>query len=94
MDELRIDMTRAKNALFVRQTVAIAFGLPLDQEFTWDSLRALICYAGNPRIPATISVDGLASMSLNVASEEREFSDFLKALQVARPDLRLSYRIL
>jgi hypothetical protein len=31
-----IDLTYAKNALFVRQSVAVAFGIKLDREFTWD----------------------------------------------------------
>lgn len=86
-DKMVIDLTWAKNALFVRQTIAKSFGIPLDREFTWDSLQALICFSGNPKIPAKIDVYGFAGLGCSLKLEAEMFSTFLQALKIARPDV-------
>ena len=55
---VELDFTYAKNALFVRQTVAAAFGVPLGQEFTWDSLSTLACDAASETKPNRMTDTG------------------------------------
>jgi hypothetical protein len=93
-DSLLIDLSRGKNALFIRQTVAAAFGIPLGREFTWDDLRGLICCPGNPRIPARMEVDGFVGFSLRAAEEAEMFMAFLAELRTIRPDIEIRIRIL
>ena len=92
-DEMVIDLTWARNALFVRQTIAKSFGIPLDREFTWDSLQTLICFSGNPKIPAKIAVFGLAGLGVSLPRETEKFSAFLRALKMARPDVDVRVRL-
>lgn len=35
-DQVTIDLTYGKNALFVRQTVAVALGIAINRELTWE----------------------------------------------------------
>jgi hypothetical protein len=91
--KITIDLTWAKNALFVRQTVAQAFGVPLDREFTWDMLRAAICRADNPRLPDKIYIVGRSHASLDVPNEARALDEFLAALKVVRPHLQITVQL-
>lgn len=88
--ELRIDLSYAKNALFVRQTIAVAFGIPINREFTWEILRNLICYPENPSLPENILIEGLLGLSSRVPDEGQHLSDFLRHLRTARPDIKVS----
>lgn len=88
-----IDLTYGKNALFVRQTVAIAFGVPLGQEFTWDMLGNLICARKSIDLPGRISVLGLSSFAVHVPDEARSFQKFLDRLCAEHPGIDVVIRI-
>ena len=90
---VRIDFSYAKNALFVRQTVAVAFGIPLDQEFTWGVLSDLICGRESIDLPEQMTVEGLSSLSVQVPGEAINFKAFLKHLGSAHPDIDIRIRI-
>ena len=92
-EKLVIDLTWAKNALFVRQTIAKSFGVTLDREFTWDSLQSLICFPGNPHVPEKIVVNGMTGLSCRIPMESKLLMDFLKALRKVRPDIQIDIRI-
>ena len=89
--ELRLDLSYAKNALFVRQTIAAAFGVPLNREFTWEILRNLICYPENPALPESILIEGFPGLSSRVPDEGKRLSDFLRYLHAARPDIKVNF---
>lgn len=89
-NELRIDLGCAKNALFVRQTIAAAFGVPLNMEFTWEILRKLICYPENPALPQSILIEGFPGLNTRVPDEGRNLSNFLRDLRAVRPDIKVS----
>ena len=84
-----LDFTYAKNALFVRQSVAVAFGIPLDRELTWDYLRERICDPGNAAIPQRLLLIGLPTLSTMLPEESRMFSAVLKELRTLRPDIEI-----
>jgi hypothetical protein len=89
--ELRIDLSYAKNALFVRQTIAAAFGVPLGREFTWEILHSLICYPENPALPKSILVEGFSQLSVRVPDEEKNLRNFLRQLREVRPDIQVGF---
>jgi len=78
--ERTIDLTYAKNALFVRQTVAVAFGIPIDQELTWGFLQDRLCTSGGPEIPERILVRGLSLASIQLEEECQMLRNLLRAL--------------
>ena len=88
--ELRIDLSYAKNALFVRQTIAAAFKVAVNREFTWEILRNLICYPENPALPESILIEGFPGLSSRVKDEGKNLSEFLSHLRVVRPDIKVS----
>lgn len=88
--QVRIDFSDAKNALFVRQTVAKAFGLPLDREFTWDILRSLICYPENSALPESLLIEGLPSLGVCVPDEAQHLTTFLRDLRVVYPEIKIA----
>lgn len=88
-----IDLTYGKNALFVRQTTAAAFGIPLGWEFTWADLGDTICSHAVEALPSQVIVDGLSSLSLRVPSEARAFNEFLRRLAAAHPSVRIRIQI-
>ena len=87
--EYIIDMTYAKNALFVRQTLAKVAGLPINQEISWQMLRDAMCAPANTSMPKNILFEGLSSMSLQVPKERERLRELLDALAVARPDIKV-----
>ena len=91
---LQIDLRHAKNALFVQQTVAVAFGLKLDREFTWDGLTSLVCGLEDAELPAKILVHGITGLDIRVPGEDRKLSAFFDALRARRPDIEILIRIL
>lgn len=78
---IEIDLSYAKNALFVRQTIARTFGIPLDQEFSWDILRALICRPENSFLPHSITMRGWAQFSGRLPEEAQELMALLRLLK-------------
>lgn len=90
--EKTIDFSYRRSPLAVRQTLAVAFCIPLDRELTWDYLRMCICDPSNIELPTKIVLRGLAGMRL--PDEERELSALFRALQVVRPDIRVSVVLL
>jgi hypothetical protein len=90
---VRIDLSHAKNALFVRQTVAKAFGIPLDREFTWDILTRLICRPENSDLPEKVYVESCSSMSIRVPHEAKMLKKFFDSLREARPDIQITVRL-
>lgn len=85
----KLDFTCAKNALFVRQTVAVAFGVPLDRELTWEYLRERICDPGNAEVPKRLLLTGLPALSTMLPEENRMLSAVLKELRSLRPDIEI-----
>ena len=75
-----IDLTYAKNALFVRQSVAIAFGIPIDRELTWDFLHDRLQNSRDLNMPEHLLVRGLPAASLAVGSECRMLQNLLRML--------------
>ena len=88
-EQKKLDFTHAKNALFVRQTVAVAFGIPLDRELTWDYLRKRICDPGHTEVPERLLLIGLPRLSTMLPEEKRMFSAVLKELRTLRPDIEI-----
>ena len=88
--QVTIDLTYAKNALFVRQTVAVAFGMPINRELTWEILRDRLCDPENRSLPATIVVKGLPSLGLSVPSEAKSLRSVLRELGTLRRDITIS----
>ena len=78
---IEIDLSYAKSALFVRQTIARTFGIPLDQEFSWDILRALICRPDNPFLPHSITLRGWPQASGRLPEEAQELMALLHLLK-------------
>lgn len=87
--EYIIDMTYAKNALFVRQTLAKVAGLPINQEISWKMLRDAMCDPANTSMPKNILFRGLPGLSSRVAQEDKELWKLLRALRIARPDIKV-----
>jgi hypothetical protein len=86
-----VDLTYAKTPLFVRQTLASAFGVPLGQEFTWDSLRELICDAARASRPERMTVSGLSNLAVSLPDEAAQFKGLLRDLKIWLP--RLDIRV-
>ena len=82
--QVTIDLTYAKNALFVRQSVAVAFAVPIDREITWIFLQDLLCNSSEFAVPARVLVCGLPSASGTIGDEIRMFRTFLRALATTR----------
>lgn len=76
-----IDLTYAKNALFVRQSVAVAFGIPLDRELTWDFLHHRICKSHDLDMPGCVLIRGLSSASILLKDEIRMLRNLLRVLE-------------
>ncbi len=85
-----LDISFAKNALFVRQTIAVAFGIPLDQEFTWPILYEKVRSSAGLAEAREIHVNGPYT---RIPDEERLFSHFLHEIGAIRPDIRIMIRI-
>lgn len=84
--QVTIDITYAKNALFVRQSVAVAFGVPIDREITWVFLQDLLCNSSEFALAARVLVSGLPSASGAIGDEDeiRMPRTFLRALATTR----------
>ncbi|MDM5179900.1 hypothetical protein PO883_22160 [Massilia sp. DJPM01] len=93
-EKLWIDLTYARSPLFVRQTVAHAFGIPVNQEFTWELLRDLICNLDASVLPKEVIFEGWPRMSMTIPDEAERLSGFLRALQLRHPDINVSIVIL
>ncbi|ATQ77143.1 hypothetical protein CR152_23460 [Massilia violaceinigra] len=93
-ETLRIDLTYARSPLFVRQTVARAFGIPINQEFTWELLRDLICNLDASALPKEIVFSGWSNMEITIREEAERLSGFLQVLQKRHPDIKVSIIIL
>jgi hypothetical protein len=89
MNAITLNLSFAKNALFVRQTLASAFGIPLDREFTWDALNLLICDAARARNVIQISVEGLSQLGVALPDEAKSFRELLGLLRAQLPHLKV-----
>jgi hypothetical protein len=78
-----IDLTYAKNALFIRQSVAVAFGVPLDRELTWDFLQDKLCNSTDVAMPDCVLIRGMPSTAGELADESRMLRGFLRALEAS-----------
>lgn len=86
-DAVFVDLSTAKTALFVRQTLASAFSIPLMQEFTWDLLTNQICEAARDSELKRISFRGLSQLQTSLPDEAKALTEFLRALQFRLPRL-------
>lgn len=82
--QVTIDLAYAKNALFLRQSVAVAFGVPIDREITWVFLQDMLGNASECALPARVLVCGLPSVSGAIGDEIRMLRTFLRALATTR----------
>lgn len=82
-----VDFTYARTPLFVRQMLASAFGVPLGQEFTWDSLGALIRDAARASQPEHMTVSGLSNLAVNLPEEAAQFKGLLRDIKIWLPSL-------
>jgi len=89
-DDLTLDFEYGRTPLFVRQTVAVTFGIPLGQEFTWDSLTILVCNAVRASPPRSISVLSLPYLGVVMPDEAEGVSFLLRALREMHPTLDIS----
>ncbi|RIX84038.1 hypothetical protein [Acidovorax cavernicola] len=89
MGVITIDLSFARSPLFVRQTLASAFGIPLGQEFTWNSLTTLVCETTRMSVPDRLSVVGISQLGVALPDEEKSLRELLRALQAQLPDLRI-----
>lgn len=88
-ENLRIDLTYARSALYVRQTIAQAFGIPLGREFTWHMLRDLICGQPASALPRSITFAGRIRMSMVIREEAENLSAFLSELKRVHPHIEV-----
>ena len=88
--ELTLDFECGRTPLFVRQTVAVAFGIPLGQEFTWESLTALVCAFVKASPPRRISVLSLVYLSVVLTDEAAMVNALLRKLGKEHPDIAIS----
>jgi hypothetical protein len=86
-EQTEIDLTYAKSPLFVRQTVAVALGIPIDREFTWSILLNLATNSTNTTLPKFVLVRGLFNLALILPDEKRMFLSFLRDIKVLYPDI-------
>ncbi len=89
MGSITLDFSFAKSPLFVRQTVASAFGIPLEREFAWDSLTTQICASSGASQPDRLSIVGLSHLGVALPSEAKSFGEFLCILQAKLPSLKV-----
>jgi hypothetical protein len=87
---LMLDFEGVRTPLFVRQTIAVAFGIPLGQEFTWNSLTELVCIAAVASPPRRISVLGLAYLGVVLPEEADMVGSMLRRLRKERPSMAIS----
>jgi hypothetical protein len=93
MNPITLDFSFAKNALFVRQTLASAFGIPFDREFTWDALNPLICDAARARNLTQISVQGISQLGVALPEEAKSFRELLGVLRAQLPHLKVLFTL-
>ncbi len=84
---VEVDFTYAKNALFVRQTVAVAMGIPLGREFTWELLSNLVCDAACELNPSRLVVTGLSNLAVSLPDEAAMFTGILRDIKARLPNL-------
>ena len=87
--DLTLDFECGRTPLFVRQTVATTFGIPLGQEFAWDTLTELVRAAVRESPPHSISVLGLSPVGV-VMPEASCLGVLLRELETEHPDIRIS----
>ena len=90
-EQTTIDFTYARTPLFVRQTIAVTFGIPIDQEFTWRILRERICDPGNSSVPKRLLVRGFSSLAVALPEEASMLRTVLKDLCTLRPDVEIQF---
>ena len=78
-----IDLSYAKNALFVRHSVAIFFGIPFNHELTLDFLQDRLCGSTDVTISGCVLIRGLPSTVGELGDESRMLFSFLRALEAA-----------
>jgi hypothetical protein len=88
--DLTLDFECGRTPLFVRQTVAVAFGIPLGQEFTWNSLTRLVLEAAKASPPRRISVLGLMHLGVVLPEEAEMVSSLVRKLGEQHPDVAIS----
>ncbi|WP_157499040.1 hypothetical protein [Lysobacter sp. Root604] len=88
--QVTIDLTHAKSVLFVRQTVALAFGMQINGELTWEILRDRLYDPENRSLPAKIVVTGLPNLGVSVPSEAKALRSVLRELGALRPEIAIS----
>jgi hypothetical protein len=88
-DQVTIDLTYGKNALFVRQTVAAAFGIAINRELTWEMIRETLSDPSNRTLPARIMVKGLPHLGTTVPHEADQLRSVLRELGALRPDIAI-----
>ena len=88
-EELRLDFTYARTALFVRQTLALALRLPLNQEFTWPFLKDRVCDPTDTILPKRIVLVGISALRSSLPEEAAMLLGVFRELRLLRPDIKV-----
>ncbi len=84
-----VDVTNVRTPVGVRQTVAAACGVPVGQEFTWESLGQLVIDAFRASEPNRMIVSGLPKLGVNLPEEATMLRGLLKDLTSRLPNLEI-----
>lgn len=93
MKSVTLDFSFAKSPLFVRQTVASAFGIPLGQEFTWAVLASLTCEATRLSAPDQLVIVGISQLEVALPDEAKSLREFLGVLRANLPNLKVLFSL-
>lgn len=70
--------------------MAVAFGIPLDREFTWDYLRSQICKPDNSFVPTEeLYLIGYGGLATRLSGEYESVRGVWKELQTIHPNLKI-----
>lgn len=87
--QIKIDMSFALNALYARQTVAMSFGIEINQEFTWDLLERLVLDSDVLRDTPSILVQGRSQLAVRLPKEDTALRALLQKISHLYPDKRI-----
>jgi len=93
-EKITLDFTYARSPLFVRQTVAVAFGLFPRGDLTWHDLTAHIHTLERSALPREIYVRGHASVSIALPEEKQSLGELFDVLSSRSPEIRITFQIL
>jgi hypothetical protein len=91
--KITFDFTYPRNPLFVRQTVAVTFGLRPRGDLTWDDLTSHILSLEDSALPREIYVRGAINLSLALPEEDRSLGQLFAVLRNRNPEVKIMYQL-